>query len=30
MPEAAVTATGVVKWFGEGEARTTAAARRQP
>ena len=24
MPEAAVTATGVVKWFGEGEARTQA------
>jgi len=24
MPEAAVTATGVVKWFGDGEARTTA------
>jgi len=24
MPEAAVTATGVVKWFGDGEARTAA------
>ncbi len=24
MPEAAITATGVVKWFGEGEAKTQA------
>lgn len=24
MPEPAITATGIVKWFGEGEAKTTA------
>ena len=24
MPDAAIKATGIVKWFGEGEARTAA------